>query len=199
MMSTARALPPLRPVQLRDSVILEEVRHTSGSYPSAMRMTRGIPKLPSLLLAMALCVSIAANQSPGVMAGGGRTAASNGGQSGDEAASLVREALQSGDASRLKQLLPSDSKVYLSIRTIGPARGLHARGQVLVLLQQLFDRCGRNGLGSWNTDGGAGGVPVNAHATLKCNGGSGPDEVRLHLTVERSGDSWRLSEVWESD
>jgi hypothetical protein len=107
-------------------------------------------------------------------------------------------ALDRGKPSLLSPLLPRGSKVHLSLSSIGPARGLHGGGQVVVLLDRFFFRCSPDGYTLTGRDGGVGGAPVNLHGTLRCRSKEGPVTAEIHLTLELSNGAWRLSEVWET-
>ena len=112
---------------------------------------------------------------------------------------IVIEALDAGRPELLKPLLPARSKVQLALRTIAPARGLHDRSQFLVLLDRFFQRCPPGGFRPQG-DGSPGGDdtgPLQLRGVLGALCPGGRTDLRLHILLERTGEGWRLSEVWE--
>ena len=116
----------------------------------------------------------------------------------EEARRLVVEAFESGRPSLLAPLLPANAKVHLSLRTIGPARGLYGGGQLVVLLQQFFSRCQPEEFRASPAERESPTAPVNLHGLIVCRSPEGEIAVKLNLVLEPSGENWRLSEVWET-
>jgi hypothetical protein len=116
----------------------------------------------------------------------------------DSTRRTVVEALSMGRPVLLKPLLPTDAKVNLALRTIAPARGLHDGGQFLVLLTRFFERCSALGFKLTPGESGVdGAVRLGGILATGCPGGR--TELGLQIVLERSGDGWRLSEVWETE
>ena len=116
----------------------------------------------------------------------------------EEARRLVVEAFESGRPSLLAPLLPANAKVHLSLRTIGPARGLYGGGQLVVLLQQFFSRCQPEEFRASPAERESPTAPVNLHGLIVCRSPEGKIAVKLNLVLEPFGENWRLSEVWET-
>jgi hypothetical protein len=144
---------------------------------------------------LALCTCIV------VLAGWASPAAasSSGGDEGLAAArDSVVQALSEGRAGRLGPLLPPGFKVHLSLRTIGPARGLYEGGQLIVLLDRWLAARSKHHFRAAPPGSEAPEGPQIIQGTLTCQGPGGTVRIDLHFVLERAGDSWRLSEMWEA-
>jgi len=112
--------------------------------------------------------------------------------------SVVQALSSEGRAGRLAPLLPPGFKVHLSLRTIGPARGLYEGGQLIVLLDRWLAACGKHHFRAAPPGSEAPAGPQIIRGTLICEGSGGTVRIDLHFVLERAGDSWRLSEMWEA-
>jgi hypothetical protein len=137
------------------------------------------------ILAFSLLIPVGAVAAPGE-------------QAAREAAALFAAAMQSGDASKLRPILPSRGKVQLRLERLGPEQGYFSARQVEALLAEFLAEGKVLSLDVLRVEQDREGFAlVHARAGLTDRAGR-PCRVELHLGLQPEGESWVLREIRET-